>query len=147
MSSDKQLKLLAQDADDLKVISAALQDAVARIGDLTFNAGERSFTAQFNRFQWEAEAGSGRKQRIRSVLRFHDVLSAKTKQIRRDAPEAVVEMLAVEFEAGEAPGGQARLIFAGGGEIRLELECVDAILADISNPWPTKRAPEHETDD
>ena len=47
------LKLLAEDNDDLQVISAALQDAVARIGDISYEQVPRRLTIAFNRFRWE----------------------------------------------------------------------------------------------
>jgi hypothetical protein len=51
----------------------------------------------------------------------------------------------VRFEPGEeAPGGRVRLAFAGGGDVELTVECVDAALADISAPWPTTSTPVHE---
>lgn len=145
MAKPKPLKLKAEDAEDLKIISAALQDAIGRLGDFRYDRTERHFTAEFNRFQWEA-AEQGRKQRVRSAVRFHDVMDTKARNLKRNAAEAVVELLAIEFEPGEAPGGALRLIFSGGGEMRLEVECIDALLADVSAPWPTRRAPEHADD-
>jgi len=145
MATSKPLRLKAEDAEDLAIVSAALQDAIGRLGDFRFDSGERHFTAEFNRFQWEA-AGSGRKRRVRSVLRLHDVLSVKAKNLRQGADEAVVELLAIRFEPGDPPGGVATLVFAGGGELRLEVDCVDLVLADVSSPWPTRRAPKHADD-
>lgn len=145
MASTKPLKLKAEDAADLQVISAALQDAIGRLGDFRYDKPERHFTAEFNRYQWEA-ADKGRKQRIRSALRLHDVMEVQAKNLKMAAREAVVELLAIEFEPGEAPGGTVLMVFAGGGEMRLEVECVDALLADVSSPWPTRRAPEHADD-
>lgn len=136
---DQPLRLIAEDAEDLKVISAALQDAVGKIGDIVFDSGRRSLTLALNRFRWEAGA-----ERVRCGLQLGGVMSVKTRMLRRDAPEAVVELLAVEFEPGEAPGGAVLLKFAGGGDLRCEVECVDAALADISAPWPTRHAPAHE---
>ena len=62
----------------------------------------------------------------------------------REAPQAVLALLAVAFEAGEAPGGAITFAFAGGGELRCGVECIDAVLADVSEPWPTPRRPSHE---
>jgi hypothetical protein len=63
--------------------------------------------------------------------------------LRRDAPGAVVELLTVDFEPGEAPSGVVLLRFAGDADLRCEVECIDAVLADLSAPWSAKRAPKH----
>ena len=68
----------------------------------------------------------------------------QSRKLRRDARGAVVELLAVAFEPGEAPGGAVVFTFAGGGDLRAEVECVEAVLADVSAPWPTPRVPAHE---
>jgi hypothetical protein len=136
------LRLLAEDADDLKVISAALQDAIGKIGDIAYAVHSRQLTLAFNRFRWEA--GRRTTERVRSALQLGGVLSVKARKLRRDAPEAVVELLALEFEPGEAPGGVIAFRFAGGGDLRCEVECIDAALADVSAPWPARRAPTHE---
>jgi hypothetical protein len=142
---DTGLRLLAQDAEDLKIISAAAQDAVAKLGDFAFDARDRSFTLGLNRYRWER--GERTKERIRALLRFDGVLRVRSQNLRREAEDAVVELLAVEFDPGpgeENPGGVVRLILAGGGEIRLEVEQLEARLMDISSAWPTRRRPDHE---
>jgi hypothetical protein len=135
------LKLLAEDAEDLKVVSAALQDAVAKVGDIHWEPSARRLTLQFNRFRWEkADQGA---ERVRSGLQLGGVLSVKARRIRRDRKDAVLELLALTFEPGEAPGGVISFEFAGGGDLRAEVECVDAILADLTAAWPARRAPSH----
>ena len=140
-STPARLKLLAEDADDLEVISAALQDAVAKVGDIRFEASARLLTVAFNRFRWEGAKG----ERVRTGLQFGGVLKAQARRVRRDAADAVVELLAISFEpAGEGdPGGTVVLHFAGDADLKLEVECIDAALADISDPWPTPRTPGH----
>src|SRR6185369_17426632 len=95
------LRLLAQDAEDLEVISAAMQDAVAKVGEVSYEAKARRLTIAFNRYRWEA-AGS---ERVRAGLQLGGVLNVQTRRIRRSARDAVLEVLAVTFEPGEAPGG------------------------------------------
>lgn len=141
MADARPLQLLAEDPDDLAVMSAALQDAVAKVGDISFEGRARRLTIAFNRFRWEA----GERQRVRSALQLGGVLSLQARKIRRDRRDAVIELLAIGFEPGEAPGGVLTLSFAGGGDLRAEVECIDAVLADVSDPWPTPRAPTHET--
>ncbi len=140
-TAPSRLKLLAEDADDLEVISAALQDAVAKVGDIQFEPKAKRLTIAFNRFRWEGGEG----QRVRSGLQFGGVLKCQARRIRRDAADAVVELLAISFEpAGdENPGGTVVLHFAGDADLRCEVECIDAAMADVSEPWPTPRTPGH----
>jgi len=135
----KPLRLLAEDAEDLKVISAALQDAVAKIGDIRFEKSARRLTLAFNRFRWEKPG-----ERVRSALQLGGVETVQARNLRREAKGAVVSLLSVAFEPGDAPGGVVSLTFAGGGALRCTVECIDAVLADISAPWPTKSTPAHE---
>lgn len=134
------LRLLAQDAEDLAVISAALQDAVSKVGEISFEPKARRLTIACNRFRWEAGGG----ERVRAALQLGGVLEVQTRKIRRAAPQAVLELLAMSFEPGEAPGGVVNFQFAGGGDLRATVECVEAILADVSQPWSTPRTPAHE---
>ena len=138
----RRLRLLAEDAQDLQVISAALQDAVVKVGDIHHEPGPRRLTIVLNRFRWEA----GRRERVRSALQFGGVLDLKARRIRRDAPTAVLSLLAITFEPDggeENPAGAVVLAFAGGGDLRARVEALDAVLADVSAPWPTPRAPSH----
>jgi hypothetical protein len=136
--------LAAQDVEDLEVISARLQDAVAKIGDLKYLPKTRRFVGLFNRFKWES--GGRGNLRIRTGLHFDGVLGVKSKNIKIGAPDAVVSLLAIKFTPKENndPGGQAELVFAGGGSILLDLECLDAGLADVSGEWAARGRPSHE---
>lgn len=140
MTEPAPLRLLAQDADDLAIISAALQDAVAKVGDIDFEPKARRLTIAFNRYCWECGGG----QRVRSGLQLGGVMKVEARKIRRNAPSAVLEFLALTFEPGEAPGGIVTLSCAGGGDLRVTVECIEAVLADLSKPWPTPRTPAHE---
>ena len=138
------LRLLAEDADDLNIISAALQDAVAKVGDIRWEQRGRKLTIEFNRFRWEA--GDGKPERVRAGLQLGGVMSVKARHLRRDVKGAVVELLALEFLPGEAPGGVIAFEFAGGGDLRCEVECIDAVMADLSRPWPARKQPTHGSD-
>src|ERR1700760_2240219 len=135
MGKTAPLRLVAQDADDLAIISAAMQDAVAKIGDINYEAKARLLTIAFNRYCWE----SGGSTRVRSALQLGGVLKVQARRIRRGARDAVLEVLAVSFDPGEAPGGLITVSCAGGGDLRADVECIDAVLADVSEPWPTPR--------
>ncbi len=139
MSTDP-LRLLAEDIEDLSVIAAALQDAVTKIGDIKYEKASRRLTIAFNRYRWEGEGG----ERVRSALQLGSVLGVEGRKLRPGAKDAVVELLTLTFEPGEAPGGLLTFSFAGGGDLRATLECVDLILVDISAPWSTPRTPRHD---
>ena len=133
------LRLLALDEEDLAVISAALQDAVLKVGDIRYERQARRLTVALNRFRWEGK----RRERVRSALQLGYVQQVQTRRIRLAAKDAVLALLAVGFEPGDAPGGVLTLTFAGGGDLRATIECIDAVLADLSAPWPTPRSPGH----
>ena len=139
------LRLLAEDAADLDVIAAAAQDALIRMSDLAFDKKARRFSATINRFRWEEAREHGPFERVRAALSFESVLGVKTRHLRQDAPEALASILSLSFvPADEPPGGVVRIVLAGGGEIALDVECLDALLMDISPSWPTPRRPDHE---
>lgn len=135
------LRLLAEDAEDLQVISAALQDAMVKVGDIHWEPQARRLTLELNRFRWEAE---DRTERVRAGLQIGCVLSVKARRIRRGARDAVLDLLALRFEPGEAPGGRVVFEFADGGDLSAEVECLEAVLADVSRTWPARRAPSHD---
>ncbi|MBX3481316.1 MAG: DUF2948 family protein [Caulobacter sp.] len=139
----KPLRLLAEDADDLAVIAAAVQDAVGKIGDIRFEASARRLTLGLNRLRWETSDKAG-AERIRTGLQLTGVLAVRSRNLRREAKAAVVSLMDLSFEPGEAPGGVVVLTFSGGGELRVEVECIDVAMADVSAPWPTPRRPSHE---
>ncbi|HWA61610.1 MAG TPA: DUF2948 family protein, partial [Caulobacteraceae bacterium] len=85
------LRILAEDADDLEVISAALQDAVTKIGDIHWSKATRSLTVAFNRYRWEA--GGRRGERVRAGLQLGSVLDVKARRLRGDVKDAVLELL------------------------------------------------------
>ncbi len=141
----KPLRLIASDGDDLKALSAVLQDAVAKVGDFAHLPRERRFAFVVNRFIWEsaADGSRGPYARVRAGCHFDDVTSVRQANLRQGAKDAVVELLAIRFEPGEDGAGVVTLDLAGGGAIRLDVESVNAQLADISAPWPTRLRPRH----
>jgi hypothetical protein len=137
------LRLQALDEQDLAVISAHVQDAIVRVGDIAYLPKKRRFGLEVARFDWLA-AAEGRLERCLTALHFEAVKSVRCQRVPRDAPDTLLMLLAVTFEpSGEPPGGFARLIFAGGAEIRLELECIEAALADEGLRWKASCQPGH----
>ncbi len=143
MNKARALRLLAQDSDDLEVISAALQDAVTHIGDIQFERDARRLTIAFNRYCWEQDLGPAR--RVRAGFQLGCVMEVKARKLRREAKDAVLELLALTFDADEPPGGLVTFAFAAGGDLAVRVECIDAALADLSDPWPAPRRPSHQT--
>ena len=140
-----ELTLAAEDAEDLGIISARLQDAVAPLKEIVWLPKTRRFAALFNRFVWE-EKRKNANLRVRSLLHFDDVLSVQAKNIKMGAPDAVVSLLAIQFAptGGDDPGGTVTLVFSGGGAIRLDVECIAAGLTDVGSEWAARRRPAHD---
>lgn len=144
------LRLAASDAEDLEILSARLQDAVGKLKDFTWLPKKRRFAAVLNRLQWE----DGGKTRVRAGLHFDGVLKVQSSKVKLGADEAVVSLLAVTFKpnkleegVGEDPGGVIEIVLAGGGTIRLAVECIDAELADLTGPWAAIGVPDHDGPD
>ncbi|MBU6471595.1 MAG: DUF2948 family protein [Pseudomonadota bacterium] len=139
------LTLAAEDAEDLEIISARLQDAVAKVRDIVYLPKSQRFAALFNRFVWEKAGGRADDTRVRAGLTFAHVQSVKVQNLRHDAPEAVVSLLAIRFtpKGSEDPGGEVELVFSGGGAIRFKVEYIEAELTDISGEWAALGRPAH----
>jgi hypothetical protein len=140
-----QLKLAALDEEDLKVISAHVQDALMQIGDIDYSPARKWFLVPMNRFVRGGKRSFLRRQyeRRRSVLHFEHVLSVRSTGIDRRNIKDVLSLLAVRFIPGEAPAGTIELVFAGDAAIRLEVELIEARLADLGPAWATSSRPFH----
>lgn len=140
------MRLLGADQDDLKVISAAVQDAVLKAENIKFDARRRRFSVELNRFEWEdIKTKRGPKTRVRSILAFDGVLGVKTRAVTKSDPDLVLSLLAVSFIPDDVPpGGQVSLLFAGDGEIVLQVEALDVTLLDSAYEWATRHQPDHD---
>jgi hypothetical protein len=138
------LRLAAADAEDLEILSARLQDAAGKLKNFTWLPKKRRFAAVLNRLQWE----DGGKTRVRAGLHFDGVLKVQSSKVKLGAGEAVVSLLAVRFEpaGGEDPGGVIEIVLAGGGAIRLTVECIDAELIDMTGAWAAMGVPDHDVE-
>ncbi len=144
------LKLIALDQDDLNILSAHLQDAVLRMSDMAWAPSQHRFAAILNRFDWlaaEQDAGPSSLWRRRCALRFERVKRAQVQNIRPGEPSAFAELLAVTYEEAEPPSGYITLYFAGGGAVRLEVECIEGELRDLGVAWKTAIKPRHSVAD
>lgn len=135
------LKLIALDADDLSVISAHLQDAVLKRGDIAWLPGEKRFALALRRFDWEG-AAQGQKRRRLSALHFERVTAARSNKV--GAGDAVLSLLAVTFAGSDGdPAGQVTLHFSDGAAIRLDVECIEAQMKDLGPIWEAVATPAH----
>jgi hypothetical protein len=138
----KPIRLIAEDARDLEVVSAMLQDALTSLAEMRFEPSKRRFVAMLNRYARERGEGV----RVRSALRVEGVLAARTAGIDQADKRGLLPLLALTAEPGEEGACRITLEFAGGGSIRLEAECVDAALSDVGPSWRTPRRPRHPVD-
>jgi len=149
----KPLKLMAQSREDIEVISAVLQDAAVRVGDIAHLSDQHRFALVASRFCWES-AGSdsrrkqrrGRGERVRTGLHFNGILKAQAQNIPMRDKRHVMELLAIEAEETDDGGAVILLKFSGFASIRLAVECIEAYLKDLTDPWLALSRPEHAVD-
>lgn len=144
--SDQQLRLKAESRADMEVISTFLQDAAMKVGDLAWQPGQHRFAAVLNRYRWEGTGPSRKKsksERVRAGLRVEGVLSASYQNIPMHDPDHVLGLLAIEMEEDEDGAGRLTLACSGFASIRLEVECIEAYLEDLTRPWRATNEPEH----
>ena len=144
------LRLVAQDADDLKVLSALVQDAVLPVTEMTYDSRRRRFALMLNRFRWEdqtqAQAVGRPFERVRSVLVVEDVLAVRSQGFDRADKDLVLSLLALDFAPGEDGTGTLTLVLAGDGAVALQVEALEVRLDDVTRPYraPSGRAPAHD---
>lgn len=144
------LRLIAQDADGLGVMSALLQDAVFPITEMRFVKVRRRFALMLNRFRWEdrtaADQAKRGYERVQSVLVFEDVLAVRSTGIVHVERDTVLSLLQLSFQPGADGTGVVTMVLAGDGAIALDIETLDAQLVDVTRPYlaPSGMAPQHE---
>jgi hypothetical protein len=142
LSLPRRLGLIAMDAEDLAVLSANLQDAVVRVGDIAFLPRSRRFAFLACRFDWVA-AEEGRMERCQTGLHFDHVDNVALTGFSQADSHIMLNLLSILFEPTEPPGGIVLFTFSGGAAIRLFVECLDAQLHDLGPRWTTHRKPGH----
>lgn len=156
LQSDRQLRLRADDAEDLSVVSAQLQDAIVPIGDMAFLIPQKRFVMVANRFMWEVgavddevkSAEDGAEEigpvylRCNCGVRFEGVTSVSSQGVNLRDRGLILELLAIRWE-----NGITELDFAGDAKLRLEMKRPICLIEDIGEPWPTTRRPSHEIED
>ncbi len=148
-SCTDELKLVALDKDDIEVVSAHVQDAMVKVGDIFWQPHEHRFMLALNRFDWmsavDGKMDKADYRRCRTALRFERVSACKCRNLDQTDKAALLNLLAVEFSENDAPAGVVSLIFSGGGVIRLDVECLEAELADLGEVSVAALCPDHFT--
>lgn len=139
-----ELKLFALDDEDLAIISAHLQDAVVKVGDMGFVSKAQRFALVLNRFDWDQKETAQELVRRRTGLHFERVRAVKVRGIDLQAKDTVLNLLAIIFLPDEEPSGHLLLTFSGGAEIRLDVECIEAGMSDLGPAWGCIHAPAHK---
>jgi hypothetical protein len=147
-ASVDELKLVALDRDDIEVVSAHVQDALVRVADVFWQPREHRFVMALNRFDWMSAVDARPVQkadyrRCRTALRFERVISCKCRNLDQSNKDTRLNLLAVEFAERDAPAGVVTMTFSGGGVIRLEVECLEAELADLGEVFVADGCPDH----
>jgi hypothetical protein len=139
------MRLRAEDASDLEVVAAALQDAVVPIADMRYLAQQRQFVLVVSRFRWELEEEAveqpAQGERVNAGLVFDGVVKVRARQLDLRDRSQTLELLTIQSGPGHVD-----LVFAGGGTVRLEVERIDCRLEDYGEPWPTLYRPRHTPD-
>lgn len=140
------IRLKAEDHSDLSAISACLQDAVIKVSDMAFVANSSRFAFVGNRFCWEADDIDKTGQRARFACRFENVLKTSSQNIPLNLGDHVLNFLSIYGEGADDGTATILLLFSGGASIKLEVECIEMYLEDISDTWTTKNTPCHDGD-
>ena len=143
----KNLKLIARTEDDLRVVSAHLQDSIASISDIANLKKNKIFLMQLNRFMWEdVEKGVFRKnKRIRTILKFENVLEVHSKNINQSKKNKFLDFLDIESNIMPDNNYVMKITFAGDSIIKLISEVIEVTLDDQGEAWDTKNKPKHRT--
>ena len=143
----KNLKLIARTEDDLRVVSAHLQDSIASVADIANLKKNKIFLMQLNRFMWEdVEKGVFRKnKRIRTILKFENVMYVLSRNINQHKKDKFLDFLAIETNITPDKNYEMKIIFAGDAIIRVVSEVIEVTLDDQGKAWDTKNKPKHKS--
>ena len=141
----KNLKLIARTEEDLRVVSAHLQDSIASVADIANLQKNKIFLMQLNRFMWEdVEKGVFRKnKRIRTILKFENVMNVLSRNINQLKKDKFLDFLAIETNITPDKNYEMKIIFAGDAIIRVISEVIEVTLDDQGEAWDTKNKPKH----
>lgn len=139
------LALRAVDADDLRVISTLVQDAVFSMADMAWDSRRRRLALLIKRFRWEEVDGRRPPERVQSLLVIADALKVASQGIQKDAPDLVASLLALDWAPGPDGTGKITLVLAGDGAVAVDVEAVEVTLKDVTQayPAPSGQTPRH----
>ena len=142
----KNLKLIARTNEDVRIISAHLQDSIVSTKDIANLKKNKIFLMQLNRFMWEdIEKGVFRKnKRIRTILKFDNVIEVNSKNISQKSKDKFLDFLAIESIQMPDNNYEMKLIFSGDSVIRVVAEVIEVTLDDQGEPWDSKNKPKHK---
>ncbi len=148
-AAEKALNLIAQDQDDLRILSALSQDAVLTVGDMRYDGRKRQVSLLVNRFRWEDRLAAEREkrpyERVRTLIAVEDVRRARIQGLKREALDTVIALMAMEFAPGQDGTGTLTLTFSGDGAVALDVEALEVTLTDVTRPYiaPSQKVPDH----
>lgn len=137
------LKLVALDGEDLAVISAHLQDARVKVGDITYLPRDKRFAMIAHRFDWECDCEAQQHRRV-AGFHFERVTAARMRGFDRTDEARELNLLGVTFEETDKPSGTATLLFEDGAAIQLEIECIESMLRDVGEVYECDERPSHD---
>ncbi len=141
---DTPLRLRALEPDDLRVISALVQDAVFPASEMAWRAKERRFAVLLNRFRWE-DRDRIEPERVRSLLVINEVLGLSSQGVKPGDETLVLSLLTISFKPGSDGAGKILLTLAGDGAITVDTEALDVTIEDVTKPYiaPSRSVPNH----
>ncbi|RMA41819.1 DUF2948 family protein [Rhodophyticola porphyridii] len=139
------IALKALDAEDLKVISALVQDAVFPVTEMTWDRRKRRFAVLLNRFRWEDRGGKTPPERVQAVLVFEDAMAVASQGVDQADRDLILSLLSLDWTPGEDGTGRVTLVLAGDGAVAIEVEALEVTLKDVTRPYiaPSGKVPDH----
>ncbi|MGR3369162.1 MAG: DUF2948 family protein [Sagittula sp.] len=140
---ERPLNLGALDAEDLQVISALAQDAVLPVTEIRWQKAKRRLGLLVNRLR--REVGTPDVERVQSLLVIDNVLGVSSQGVDRADKDLVLQILSIDWEAGEDADGHVVLTLAGDGALRAHVEALEVGLRDVTRPYvaPSRKMPDH----
>ena len=143
---ENNIKLIGKNEEDLKIISAYIQDSVVTVKDMVFLKKNRMFLLIVNRFMWENIVDNSNKQnqRIRCAIKFEGIFEVRSKKINQQNKEKRLEFLTIECNRILDKNYEIKFFFAGGSIITLISEFIEVSMHDLGKPWAVKHVPKHK---
>ena len=133
------LKLIAQDDEQLTIISSIVQDSIIKSNEMGYDKKTKRFALLMNRYRHEEENPS----RIRTAIHFDYVDSVKSVGIDKETNDDILVLLAIRFEGKSKPSGSIFLEFSNNKSITFDVESIEAFLTDMGEPWKIPNKPVH----